>query len=82
MNHSVEDLLLAAKVLDISASIASKLRREEWHAWSKAQPQRPSQEASDAKHRELEVTHPDDAYVPQALGKLTAVAERIKAPLP
>lgn len=78
MKHSTEDLLLAAKVLTIAAGMAAQRRREEWDAWRKGLPARPSQEEGDAKHRELERTHTSNAHLGAALTRLESVAQAIK----
>lgn len=79
MKHTTEDLLLASHVLKTASSMASNQRTTEWKAWRAEQSTSPSQEESDAKHRELEHSHPTDAYIAQALARLESVADTIKA---
>lgn len=78
MTYTADELLVAAKVLELAGAMATRKRHEAWNAWRNACATAPSKEESDAKHAELAQAHPTDAFLAPAMGKLKSTVDTLK----
>ena len=78
-HDSANDLLLAAKVLDLAREFAVANQQRDFDRWADTQGNPLNEKLAQAKREELAALHPADSFIEPALRLLEEVSETIKS---